>query len=570
MGSVPCRLPGKVVSSSPEQAPIGHKSGTNDTIRAQILARKRLFDRHPQLSLQLRFHHEIEVRTLGPLCADKNLVECDDALRFGSFNVSKLTNDEIKRLAGNHAHHCQIIVFDETDRAALKQSLSHYLTTLRISQEIDDRLIKSVQRSAWWRKRIHRHRRTALASVRRRIGMANLRHSYIDRYTLESFRRLEIRKRQYLEETVLQNETGQTRTLAEFYDSSVSNPRIRRIELINRLNGIDEWARENGDAGFMVTLTAPSSMHRYAGKGARLNPNFDGSDPRSVQIYLRKLWADARSHLDKQGISFYGLRVAEPHADGTPHWHMVLYTRPHNVADLKQTLNTFALRKNGTERGAKKHRITFTDEDKTKGSLVVYAVKYISKNVDGHGMVEDEHGKPIESYVENATAWSRTYGIRQFQFIGEPPITIWRDLRRLRDPLPGQPTLEPLRKAARDGDYHTYLKLMGGMGGRKVRPVKRVPSNIDHETGEILSGTEMVLATFLSCDNVLTIVRSAQWTIQQARNAPSPRENRSLHGAEGPIAVGEANAEALGLVSITVPTEKTQMHKQTPEERPPP
>ena len=74
---------------------------------------------------------------------------------------------------------------------------------------------------------------------------------------------------------------------------------------------------------------------------------------------------------------------------------MVLYTRPHNVADLKQTLNTFALRKNGTERGAKKHRITFTDEDKTKGSLVVYAVKYISKNVDGHGMVEDEHGKPI-------------------------------------------------------------------------------------------------------------------------------------------------------------------------------
>lgn len=503
--------------------------GTNGTTRAQIFARERLFDRHPQLSRQLRFHHEIEVRTIGPRRADKNLFECDDALRFGSLNVSKLNNDEIKELADNHARRCQIIVFDEPDRTALKQSLSHYLTTLRISQDVDNRLINSVQRSAWWRKRIQRHRNIALASVRRRIGMANLGHSYIDRYTLESFRRIEIRKRQYLEQTVLQNETGQTRTLAEFHDSSVSNPRIRRIELINRLNGIDEWAHENGDVGFMVTLTAPSAMHRYGQKGARLNPNFDGSDPRSVQIYLRKLWADARSHLDKQGISFYGVRVAEPHADGTPHWHMVLYTQPRNVADLKQTLSTFALRKNGTERDAEKHRITFTDEDKTKGRLVVYAVKYISKNVDGHGMVDDELGKPIESYVENATAWSRTYGIRQFQFIGEPPITIWRDLRKLVDPLLGQPILEPIRKAAREGDYFTYLKLMGGMGGRKVRPVKRVPSNIDHETGEILTGTDVVLANFLSCDNVLTIVRSAQWTIQQALNVPPPPENRSLH-----------------------------------------
>jgi hypothetical protein len=185
-------------------------------------------------------------------------------------------------------------------------------------------------------------------------------------------------------------------------------------------------------------------------------------------------------------------------------------------------------------------------------------------------MVDDELGKPIESYVENATAWSRTYGIRQFQFIGEPPITIWRDLRKLQDPLPGQPTLEPLRRAARDGDYFTYLKLMGGMGGRKVRPVKRVPSNIDHETGEILTGTEMVLAIFLSCDNVLTIVRSAQWTIQQAFNTPSPRENRSLHVVEGPIAVGEANAEALGLLSITVLPIETNLHKEKPKERPPP
>ena len=570
MGSSPCRQSPEVVSSSLEQAPVRHKSGTNGTRRAQIFARERLFDRHPGLSRQLRFHHQIEAKTLGAEIADANLHKCDDALRFGSLNISNFNNEEVKRLADNLSSRCQTIVLDAPDPASLKNSIGQYLSRYHITQDIDDRLLRSVQRSAWWRRRIYRHRRIALASVRRRIGMTNLRHSYVDSYTLEEFRRIEIKKREYLEQTVLQSETGETKTLAEFHDASVSNPCIRRIELINRLNGVTRWANENGDMGFMVTLTTPSKMHRYRQRGTTLNPNFDGSDPRSVQKYLCDLWRRCRTHLDQQGIEFYGIRVVEPHADGTPHWHMFLFTPPSCALALKKTLSAFALEVDGKEPGAKKHRITFTDEDKAKGLLIAYAVKYISKNIDGQGLEEDEHGNPIDSYVERATAWARTFGIRQFQFIGEPRIGIWRDLRKLQEPLIGQPILEPIRQAARDGDYFTYLKLMGGMGHRITRPVKRLPSNLDKKTGEILTGTEVVLSSFLSCDNVLTIVRSSQWSVKQTSQFPSLLEHRSLHGVERTIPVSEAKAEALGLFSITVRSNETTNAIKKPKERPPP
>lgn len=146
--------------------------------------------------------------------------------------------------------------------------------------------------------------------------------------------------------------------------------------------------------------------------------------------------------LDRQGIAYYGIRVAEPHHDGTPHWHLLVFVQPGEpLRQLVHTLRHYAFKAAPNEPGTHKHRFKTEIIDPSNGTATGYVAKYIAKNVDGAhvGIVltRGSEGEWLQSddtpatLAERVRAWASTWGIRQFQLFGQPSVTVWRELRRL-------------------------------------------------------------------------------------------------------------------------------------------
>ncbi|HHP2716336.1 TPA: replication endonuclease, partial [Haemophilus influenzae] len=351
----------------------------------------------------------------------------------------------------------------------------------RIKAEHIDSTLLRLTCEKWWfkqmrdiQKRMVEHIAIACGEVRANAA------SYISNQSFQEWQLQQRKNHDYLRAMIIEN-IANPEEQVELFDmflKSSSNPALRRNEMMVRLRGLEEWAEENNNEALFLTLTAPSSFH--AGNG---NKKWSGVNPRDTQNYLNKVWQQFRALLSKRNIKFYGMRVAEPHKDGTPHWHALAYVPAEHKEEVIRLFKQKALELDGNEKGAAEHRCKVEKCDKTKGSATAYIAKYIAKNIDGFalaGEVSDED--PTLSLHDNALrvrAWASRWGIRQFQFYGGASICVWRELRRL---ISGQADDEIINKAqAAAGianDYAAYMEIQGGaLAKRADQPIK-----LDYET----------------------------------------------------------------------------------------
>ncbi|STU81462.1 gp36 [Klebsiella pneumoniae] len=219
-------------------------------------------------------------------------------------------------------------------------------------------------------------------------------------------------------------DTGERSSLLDKVMGSVSNPKIARHELMVRMRGFEDMANDMGLVGMFYTLTAPSRYHSTHVKSGRRNDKYLDASPRKTQKYLCKVWARVRAKWGREGIRTFGFRVAEPHHDATPHWHLLLFLHPEDVEYATAIFRKHALKEDGNEPGAQEHRFTVKPIDEKFGSATGYIAKYISKNIDGYGMdgeLDDESGQPVKEMAKRVRAWASRWNIRQFQQIGGAP-----------------------------------------------------------------------------------------------------------------------------------------------------
>jgi hypothetical protein len=298
-------------------------------------------------------------------------------------------------------------------------------------------LMLRLEDSKYWRRQLRTYWTSHAEDICRSLGYVHRRLApYVTDHGKAHFIARSIAMRRWIDRQNIVNEEGEQLSLALAVDSSVSHPRIRRTELMVRMRGFEETAQHFKHVGTMATLTAPSAFHARTVNGEK-NPNYKGFSSSDAQRWLCTMWARARAKLKRLSVLYYGVRVVEPHHDGTPHWHMVYFCAPHQAATVRTVLEKIWLKEYGDEAGAAHVRCQFVTMDPAKGSAAGYIGKYIAKNIDGHGVIgpatDDESDEDCRTACVRIRAWASVNRIRQFQQIGGPPVTLWREVRRIKE-----------------------------------------------------------------------------------------------------------------------------------------
>ncbi|MCW8889352.1 MAG: replication endonuclease [Sedimenticola sp.] len=380
-----------------------------------------------------------------------------------------ITDEEIRNIAQAKARACKRIRQGYTDTTKAYKAICQYIQGEGYLPEAINparNLIGALNRMChhkWWKRRIETHAIRTYESLAINNGLVHRQAScYISPEIRQRMRIKEKYKAEFIESFQAINEEGDIVDLKDLINGSVSNPKIRRAELMVRISGFEKYSMARGDQAVFLTITCPSRFHAVLSESGEVNPQYDTSSPRDGQNYLRSVWNRIRAKLHRQGMRPYGFRVAEPHHDGTPHWHLLLFCKPDQMKSLISICQAYALLDNPEEYGADKYRFKAEMIDPTKGTATGYIAKYISKNIDGYGLSPEEFGEQPQSTAEDVQSWAKAWGIRQFQQIGGPPVTVWRELRKIRTPITDSEILEEARMAADDASWSDYIHIMGG------------------------------------------------------------------------------------------------------------
>ncbi|GLR09089.1 replication protein [Mixta theicola] len=451
----------------------------------------------------------------------------------------------------------RIYMMAATITRELKQSppLWEKVTSRLFDPEEVTPAIMRMQTEKWWKGRLRRiaaawreHLQIALANVSKK-------HTpYASSMTVIEWREQKRRTREFLKGMELEDEEGNRISLIEKYDGSVANPAIRRCELMTRIRGFENICNEMGFVGEFYTITAPSRYHATIKTGHR-NRKWNGASPADTQSYLCNVWQKVRAKLHREDIRIFGIRVAEPHHDATPHWHMLMFMQPEDVDRVRQILRDYSYQEDSGELAtdkARKARFHAEAIDPEKGSATGYVAKYISKNIDGYaldGELDDESGKELKETAPAVSAWAARWHIRQFQFVGGAPVTVYRELRRMNDSETAHGLsveFAAAHDAADTGDWAEYVNAQGGPFVRRDELAVRTwyqSSEECNEYGEETVRIKGVYATSVGEDTPI-LTRLVQWKIVAKRavdlgvdlkgaNAPSRSSVNNCTGRSG-------------------------------------
>jgi len=350
----------------------------------------------------------------------------------------------------------------------------------------------------WWYRKLWQMRCEWREEQLRAACLVNKKSSPYVSYEAVIHKREQRRKSlEFFRSHELVNADGDTLDMEEVVNASNSNPAHRRNEMMACVKGLELIAEMRGDCSVFYTITCPSRFHATLNNG-RPNPKWTSESVRQSSDYLVSTFAAFRKAMHKTGMRWYGVRVAEPHHDGTVHWHLLCFMRKKDRRSITELLRKFAIREDREELGNNTGP-RFRSEliDSRKGTPTSYIAKYVSKNIDGRGLgdeISKETGKSLRDNAEHVSAWASLHRVQQFRFFGIPGRQAYRELRLLAsqalrmqsDKKAGAQVLENAQldavlAAADAGCFATYIMKQGGVLVPRKHHIARTAYELNDE-----------------------------------------------------------------------------------------
>ncbi|MDE8603921.1 replication endonuclease [Marinomonas sp. RSW2] len=442
-------------------------------------------------------------------------------LRFCDKMISELDGAELSKWAETKRYEFESGMYGllvNEGRAAVLKWVEVHLKEVGVSfrdWDDEDKVVAMIARMItpeWWARQAKKQWRVVESILRECGEVHNGASPYLSKWGLNKFRKQQKANAEFLKGWEAVNQNDEAFTLEDLSSRGVSNPFIRRGELMARVRGTEELAVEMEHVGYFLTLTCPSKYHAVRKNGRRVGKFYKAKcpDPRRGQTYLCNVFKRIRSKCKRDGVHFYGVRVVEPHHDATPHWHMMVFGEAAQLKTFLAIFKHYALQEDGHEKGAEEKRYDIKYMDPAQGTAAGYMAKYVCKSVDGEHIEKDiETGRNASAMSESITGWARRFGIRQFQFFGGVSVSVWRELRKIKKDVGA--VIKPIHEAADKGRWKDFTKLMGGVfAGRNQTLKLHYSEEEENQYGELVSSIKGVAR---GVDVYVT--RFYDWTIQR-------------------------------------------------------
>jgi hypothetical protein len=425
------------------------------------------------------------------------------ALLHMSTKVAKLPKLQVLRKLGLDAHGDQIsqVAKETADHilgfVAVSQGDPVWLkATVRLVQETmgievaGDTLESQIKRCVdpdFYRKKI----RSALRQAREtaHLHLAPTHISYCSNDGIAEYKSSLEAQTAWAESVCLQSSTGEKIAMP----TPAQTARNRYAQLVATTKGMEKLAAEQGMVAQIITITMDGKYHpttTYESKARRENPKYNGATPRESHNWLNEQWARARKKIDRIAETMWVVGV-QPMADGTPHWHIVLWTSPEDQDRINAVIREYF------KTNTNKHQLDFKQAKSASGAsayamrMLGYVTRQTARQTTTKGQEKTEAQKVADANEAlAASAWASAHGIRRYR-TSHTKTTIWKMCRKEDVAIPAE-----LREVVKAGDFATFYKMATAMEvkiayqskeGRYGDWYKR-PAGLEYtarETGEI-------------------------------------------------------------------------------------
>lgn len=244
-------------------------------------------------------------------------------------------------------------------------------------------------------------------------------HYGLSQYDLNNITQKLKDQKSFLDFSFIYDRINHTRIpLADLIISANHSPQRYYSEIQNRINTLQEIAEQRALKPLFMTLTLPSEYHRCkTTKTGRLieNKKYNGTTPKEAVKALTKMFAKLRQdrslkELSKEQRIYF--RVNEPHKDGTPHTHILLFVPIERIQKIKT-----AFKRLFDDRGN-------DIQDDIKNSTA-YIMKYINKTLP---LSKQENLSEKDKYLNAWYSKSRVVRFNSSKTLA--PLAIYRLLHK--------------------------------------------------------------------------------------------------------------------------------------------